>query len=177
MKKIIFAALTVVILVLIGCSQSKLMFTDEKNFLRPDSGLYTPSGEMLINLTWLNDTGKSNAAVILVKTAITNEEDFSAYVMGEEEEILDFFDNVGEILEWYKDNKYSGGGFELYGKRWEIDDLNIEESSVEIESVDYYYTFEYTGKVAVAQMKDAVTGRTGYVAAYTITRTPTRVDK
>lgn len=41
----------------------------------------------------------------------------------------------------------------------------------------YYYTFEYTGKVAVAQMKDAVTGLTGYVAAYTVTRTPTRVDK
>lgn len=142
MKKFMLT-LIVVLLGMTGCSQSESMFTDEKNFLRPDSGLYTPSGEMLINLTWLNDTGKSNAAVILVQTAITNEEDFSAYVMGEEEEILDFFDNVGEILEWYKDNEYSGGGFELYGKRWEIDDLNIEESSVEIESVDYYYTFKF----------------------------------
>ncbi len=41
----------------------------------------------------------------------------------------------------------------------------------------YYYTFEYTGTVAVAEMQDAVTGLTGYVAAYTVTRTPTKVEK
>lgn len=42
---------------------------------------------------------------------------------------------------------------------------------------EYWYTFDYTGNVAVAEMTDAVTGVTTYVAVYTITRTPTKVEK
>ena len=70
-----------------------------------------------------------------------------------------------------------------------FDGENVTEDSIKMKDLPgytgdfnddgdkYYYTYEYTGKVAVAQMKDAVTGLPGYVAAYTITRTPTRVDK
>ena len=41
----------------------------------------------------------------------------------------------------------------------------------------YYYTFDYTGSMSVVTVSDTVTGQTVYVAAYTITRTPTKVEK
>ena len=41
----------------------------------------------------------------------------------------------------------------------------------------YYYDFDYTGNMSVVTVSDAVTGQTVYVAAYTITRTPTKVEK
>ena len=42
---------------------------------------------------------------------------------------------------------------------------------------EYWYNFDYTGNVAVAEVTDAVSGQSYYVAAFTVTRTPTRVDK
>ena len=39
---------------------------------------------------------------------------------------------------------------------------------------DYYYTFAYTADVAVAEVTNTLTGATTYVAAFTITRTPTK---
>lgn len=41
----------------------------------------------------------------------------------------------------------------------------------------YYYSFSYTGTMSVVTVSDVVTGETVYVAAYTITRTPTKVEK
>ena len=41
----------------------------------------------------------------------------------------------------------------------------------------YYYSFDYTGTMSVVTVSDVVTGETVYVAAYTITRTPTKVEK
>lgn len=42
---------------------------------------------------------------------------------------------------------------------------------------EYYYTFKYTGTMSVVTVSDTITGQTVYVAAYTITRTPTKVEK
>lgn len=42
---------------------------------------------------------------------------------------------------------------------------------------EYYYTFKYTGTMSVVTVADTITGQTVYVAAYTITRTPTKVEK
>ena len=45
-----------------------------------------------------------------------------------------------------------------------------------IDDDEYYYTFKYTGELSVVEVSDVVTGVTDYVVAYTITRTPTKVD-
>ena len=42
---------------------------------------------------------------------------------------------------------------------------------------DYWYTLGYKGDIAVVEVTDAVTGRTTYVAAITVTRTATKVEK
>ena len=42
---------------------------------------------------------------------------------------------------------------------------------------EYWYNFDYTVDMAVVETADAVTGQTVYVAAYTITRTPTKALK
>ena len=42
---------------------------------------------------------------------------------------------------------------------------------------DYWYEFEYTGDIAVTVATDAVTGQTTYVMAFTVTRTPTKVER
>ena len=44
-------------------------------------------------------------------------------------------------------------------------------------SVTHWYRFAYTADVAVVEATDAVTGQTTYVVAYTVTRTPTKVEK
>ena len=41
----------------------------------------------------------------------------------------------------------------------------------------YYYTFDYTGDIAVVEVTNAVTGQTSYISAVTITRTATKVVK
>ena len=63
-----------------------------------------------------------------------------------------------------------------------VADLKLSEADKGVTFTDkdgneYWYTFDYTGNVAVAEMTDAVTGVTTYVAVYTITRTPTKVEK
>ena len=40
-----------------------------------------------------------------------------------------------------------------------------------------YYDFDYAGEIAVVGVTDAQTGRTTYVVAYTVTMTPTKVEK
>ena len=42
---------------------------------------------------------------------------------------------------------------------------------------EYWYNFDYTVDMAVVETADAVTGQTVYVAAYTVTRTPTKALK
>lgn len=41
----------------------------------------------------------------------------------------------------------------------------------------YYYTYEYTGDMAVAAVTDPTTAQTIYVAAFTVARTTTKVEK
>ena len=41
----------------------------------------------------------------------------------------------------------------------------------------YYYSFDYTGEIAVVEVTNAVTGQTSYISAVTITRTATKVEK
>lgn len=163
MKKIILTALILVLLVMAGCSRSESTPTDPTapngptntmqsddasvTFDRTDNSLYTPSGEFLLNLTWFGDVGKTNAAVALAKTAVTSEGSFTAYVMGEESEVQSFFENVQELIEYYKadskNEERASGGFELYGEWWEIGDLEIEDLKMEMEQADYYYIFRF----------------------------------
>ena len=49
-------------------------------------------------------------------------------------------------------------------------DLDSDSTS----GVDCYYTFTYTGEVAVAEIDDVVNHATVYVVAYTVTRTPAK---
>lgn len=161
MKKTIFATI-ILVLVLAGCSRPELGPTDPTapngpantmqsddsvTFDRTDNSLYTPSGEFLLNLTWFGDVGKTNAAVTLAKTAVTSEDSFTAYVIGEESEVQSFFLNVQELIGYYKDDskneERASGGFELYGEWWKIGDLEIEDLKVEMEQVDYYYIFRF----------------------------------
>ena len=143
MKKFMLT-LIVVLLGMTGCSQSESMSTD-REFSRVDTGLYTQSGEVLLNLDWLNDTGKVNAAVILAQTALTNEGDFTAYILGEEDEVLLLFTNVEENLEWYKNKQDEGsnGEFDLHGQRWKIQDLVVENLTLKMKSEDKYYAFDF----------------------------------
>ena len=48
---------------------------------------------------------------------------------------------------------------------------------VDADKNEYWYNFEYTGKVAVVEASNEVTGQSRYVVAYTVTRTPTKVEK
>ena len=50
-----------------------------------------------------------------------------------------------------------------------------EKSAVDAKD-EYRYTFEYTGTMAVASVDDTVAGTSTYVVAFTITRTPSKVD-
>lgn len=159
MKKTIFTTLVLVLLVMAGCSRSESTPTGPATSNGPtnddasvtfdstDNSLYTPSGELLINLTWLNDVGKLNASVTLSKMAVTSEDDFEAYVIGEAYEIQDFFGDVQDLISWYKsdgENENSErGGFELYGDWWNISDLKIEDLEMEMQQVDYYYIFRF----------------------------------
>ena len=163
MKKTIFTTLILVLLVMAGCSRPEATPTnpvapnDSINtiqsdvaaikFSNTDNSLYTPSGELLLNLTWFSDVGRLNAAVILAKTAVTSEDSFIAYVIGEDDEVHDFFENVQELIDWYKgasgSEDWNSGGFELYEEWWEISDLEIENLEIEIEQVDYYYIFRF----------------------------------
>ena len=42
---------------------------------------------------------------------------------------------------------------------------------------EYWYNFDYTGKIAVVEGDSAITGQNFYVIAYSVTRTPTQVYK
>ena len=42
---------------------------------------------------------------------------------------------------------------------------------------EYWYDFAYTAGMASVEVSDAVNGQTGYVVAYTVTRTPTKALK
>ena len=55
-------------------------------------------------------------------------------------------------------------------------DLVSHSITYTIDEDEYYYTFKYTGELSVVEVSDVVTGVTDYVVAYTITRTPTKVD-
>ena len=50
-----------------------------------------------------------------------------------------------------------------------------EKSAVDAKD-EYRYTFEYTGTMAVASVDNTVAGTSTYVVAFTITRTPSKVD-
>lgn len=161
MKKAIFTSLVLVLLVMTGCSRSELTPTDptasngsvstkqdqDITFAQTENSLYTPSGELLINLTWFNDVGKLNTSVTLAKIAVTSEDSFTAYIVGGEYEVQDFFENVQEVINWYKADSQNknreSGGFELYGDWWEIKDLKIEDLEMVMEQVDFYYTFRF----------------------------------
>ena len=52
---------------------------------------------------------------------------------------------------------------------------NVKSSSTAT-AADCYYTFKYTGNMAVQAVDDSVAGVTCYVLAFTITRTPTKAD-
>ena len=166
MKKNIFTTLVLVLLVMAGCSRSESTPTDsatpndsanttqdaddpkqDVTFDQTDNSVYTPSGELLINLTWLNDVGKLNASVTLSKMAVTSEDDFEAYVIGEAYEIQDFFGDVQDLISWYKsDGKNENserGGFELYGDWWNISDLKIEDLEMEMQQTEFYYVFRF----------------------------------
>ena len=49
-------------------------------------------------------------------------------------------------------------------------------SSSTATAADCYYTFKYTGNMAVQSVDDSLGNVTGYVVAFTITRTPTKAD-
>ena len=57
-------------------------------------------------------------------------------------------------------------------------DLADQSRSYKVNTSDeYWYNFDYTGKMAVVEMTDAATGATNYFVAYTVTRTPTKTPK
>ena len=45
------------------------------------------------------------------------------------------------------------------------------------EGNEYWYNFDYTGKLAVVSVSDAVNGKVSYVLAISVTRTSTKVEK
>ena len=155
MKKIILSTvLVLVLLVMSGCSQAKSttdnLPTTSQNivtFESTENSLYTPSGELLINLTWMNDVGKINASVMLTKTVITSDEEITAYIIGEEEEVQEFFESVQKKLEYYREIKknveYANGGFKLYGEDWKLENLKTDVLSIEKEKESYYYIFKF----------------------------------
>ena len=49
--------------------------------------------------------------------------------------------------------------------------------SKDYDSGKYFYSFDYTGDMAVVEVTNAVTGQTSYISVVTITRTPTKVEK
>ena len=51
---------------------------------------------------------------------------------------------------------------------------NDLKSSSTVSTADCYYTFTYTGEIAVAEIDDVVSHNTVYVVAYTVTRTPAK---
>ena len=57
-------------------------------------------------------------------------------------------------------------------------DLADQSRSYENNTADeYWYNFDYTGKMALVEMTDASTGVSNYIVAYTVTRTPTKTAK
>ncbi|OUP27573.1 hypothetical protein [Faecalibacterium sp. An192] len=53
---------------------------------------------------------------------------------------------------------------------------NDVKSSSTASAADCYYTFEYTGNMAVQSVDDSLGNVTGYVVAFTVTRTPAKHD-
>ena len=150
MKKIIFAALILVFLVIAGCSQQETTrstkgSTNQPTFGYAESSLYTVDGDILINLNWLNNVGRGNASVMIVQTAVTANEDVVAYVIGEEEDVKEFEKSVQFILAQYQIKSDEDGYFELYGRIWRIRNLQIENMKIEMqkEEENRYYTLKF----------------------------------
>ena len=55
----------------------------------------------------------------------------------------------------------------------------VPSSATKTDSEDneYWYNFDYTGKLAVVSVSDAVNGKVSYVLAISVTRTSTKVEK
>ena len=70
-----------------------------------------------------------------------------------------------------EDDAVMSGSIKLAGLPVKGNDL---KSSSTVSAADCYYTFTYTGEIAVAAIDDVVNHNTVYVVAYTVTRTPAK---
>ena len=101
-----------------------------------------------------DDDAVSTAKVVTVNSSDANE-DYVAKLI------------AAEIEDDYVMENYT----KLAGLPVKGDDL---KSSSTVSAADCYYTFTYTGEIAVAAIDDVVNHNTVYVVAYTVTRTPAK---
>ena len=101
-----------------------------------------------------DDDAVSTAKVVTVDSSDANE-DYVAKLIAAE----------------IKDDAVMSGSIKLAGLPVKGNDL---KSSSTVSAADCYYTFTYTGEIAVAAIDDVVNHNTVYVVAYTVTRTPAK---
>ena len=72
---------------------------------------------------------------------------------------------------------FSGAGTNLVGNVKCADLPDQSKTYTDADGKEYWYNFEYTGKISVVEGDSATTGQNFYVVAYSVTRTPTQVFK
>ena len=76
-----------------------------------------------------------------------------------------------------KEVAFSGAGASLVGNVKCADLPDQSKTYTDADGKEYWYNFEYTGKISVVEGDSATTGQNFYVVAYSVTRTPTQVFK